>query len=188
MKTTSDIHTFNLTLSPSADQWTAIREQLTQQFGADANQFSSEYRAAERALYDAASTTVIVTGTEYDAQVVAEPIRMQFPDRHVNIYWTPAGTEYNNGIYHTTWNDQMKMFPEYAVYTHAGLLARYAALKAYHHYLTVELGNWSPAYTLDMFIADSSQFNPELIELHNGHPFTQSSAPLVPFTIPVIAA
>jgi hypothetical protein len=188
MKTTSDIHTFNLTLSPSADQWTAIREQLTQQFGADANQFSSEYRAAERALYDAASTTVIVTGTEYDAQVVAEPIRMQFPDRHVNIYWTPAGTEYNNGIYHTTWNDQMKMFPEYAVYTHAGLLARYDALKAYHHYLTVELGNWSPAYTLDQYITDSSQFNPELIELHNGHPFTASSAPLVPFTIPVIAA
>jgi hypothetical protein len=188
MKTTSDIHTFNLTLSPSADQWTAIREQLTQQFGADANVFSDEYRAAERALYDAASTTVIVTGTEYDAQVVAEPIRMQFPDRHVNIYWTPAGTEYNNYIGNTTWNDQMKMYPEYAVYTHAGLLARYAALKAYHYYLTVELGNWSPAYTLDMFIADSSQFNPELIELHNGHPFTQSSAPLVPFTIPVIAA
>jgi len=188
MKTTSDIHTFNLTLSPSADQWTAIREQLTQQFGADANQFSSEYRAAERALYNAASTTVIVTGTEYDAQVVAEPIRMQFPDRHVNIYWTPAGTEYNNAIYHTTWNDQMKMFPEYAVYTHAGLLARYDALKAYHHYLTVELGNWSPAYTLDMYIADSSSINTELLELHNGHPFTASSAPLVPFTIPVIAA
>jgi hypothetical protein len=188
MKTVNDTHTFRLTLSPSADQWTAIREQLTQQFGADANVFSGEYRAAERALYDAASTTVIITGTEHDAQVVAEPIRIQYPDRHVNIFWTPAGTEYNNAIYHTTWNDQMKMFPEYAVYTHAGLLARYAALKQYHHYMTEELGNWSTDYTLDQYITDSSQFNPELIELHNGHPFTASSAPLVPFTIPIIAA
>jgi hypothetical protein len=188
MKTTTDIHNFRISLSPSTDQLTAIREQLVEQFGTDVNQFSDEYSTAFDAAYRAACTDVLVRCTEHDAQVIAEPIRMQFPDRHVNLYWTPEGTEYNNYIGNTTWNDQMKMYPEYAVYTHAGLLARYAALKAYHHYLTVELGNWSPAYTLDMFIADSSQFNPELIELHNGHPFTASSAPLVPFTIPVIAA
>lgn len=57
---------------------------------------------------------VLENKTFTEAQAFAEPIRIANPDQCVSLY-----TE-NGFIGNTTWNDQIKMFWEYPVYTELG--------------------------------------------------------------------
>ncbi len=50
------------------------------------------------------------------AQKFAEPIRIAHPDQCVSLYNEEAGSFIGN----TSWNDQVKMFWEYPVYTLEG--------------------------------------------------------------------
>jgi hypothetical protein len=60
-------------------------------------------------------TEVVLRDTTWrEAQVFAEPIRIAHPDRNVTLY---GGGSF---IGNTTWNDQMKMFFGYEVYTPYG--------------------------------------------------------------------
>jgi len=165
MKTTNDTHTFTIALTPSAAQVTAIRQQLSQQFGEDVKFYDEPYSTAFDAAWLDACTKTVFTGTLDEAQTLAEPIRIANPERHVNINWTPEGTEFKNFIANTTWEDQMNYYPEYPVYTAAGVKAKYDALKVYHHKMTQVWKNWSSEYTFEMYIRECAECTPELVNL-----------------------
>ena len=61
------------------------------------------------------TTFRLETCSEKEAETWAEPIRIAFPDCHVNIEW--AGGSF---ICYTTWEDQMKEFIGYRVFTPMG--------------------------------------------------------------------
>ena len=160
---TNDIHTFTIALTPSADQCAAIRKQLFEQFGLDVNIFDNEYSTAYDAAWLDACTKTVFVGTLVEAETLAEPIRIANPERHVNINWTPEGTEFKNFIANTTWEDQMNYYPATPVYTEAGVKAKYDALKVYHHKMTQVWKNWSSEYTFEMYIRECAEHNPELL-------------------------
>jgi hypothetical protein len=99
-------------LSPSKEDYQKISAEFKAATGSD-NPYDNKdlhdeiYRKYMR-------KDVLNNCTLYDAQVYAEPIRIQHPDRNVSI---TANKAY---IGNTTWEDQMQMFFEYEVYTPEG--------------------------------------------------------------------
>lgn len=100
-----------IVLSPSEEALKTLREEYQKLVG-------EEYDAdLWRKMYAEASTvTVYKNITLNDAQKIAEPIRIQHPDQHVNI----IADEGRSWIGNVTWNDQMQMFFEYQTYTEEG--------------------------------------------------------------------
>lgn len=75
-----------------------------------------EYPEVWASLVESYNKTLIVENVSIrEAEAIAEPIRIMFPDQHVNIY----GND-NSFIGNVTWNDQLKMFWEYPTYTEIG--------------------------------------------------------------------
>jgi hypothetical protein len=67
-------------------------------------------------LIEARTATLVLENVSIEeAETIAEPIRIMFPDQHVNIY----GND-NSFIGNVTWNDQLKMFWGYPTYTEFG--------------------------------------------------------------------
>ena len=70
-------------------------------------------------LYNDGSETIFELFTTMKmAEAWAEPIRIAFPDAHINIVGSVG--ELPDFSMHTTWNDQMKEFPLNEVYTANG--------------------------------------------------------------------
>lgn len=102
-----------ISLTPSKDTMIHVRRDYQNITGTD-NTY--EFPDLWRDLYVIACSEHTYEGiTLEEAQALAEPIRIAQPDRHVNIYTTKG-----DFIGNTTWNDQMKMFWEYPVYTPEG--------------------------------------------------------------------
>lgn len=101
-------------LSPSKEQFAQIRAEYFAQTG------SSNYydnRELFDSMVEAARTTWELNDVTFkQAQVFAEPIRIAHPDQCVSLYNEEAGSFIGN----TSWNDQVKMFWEYPVYTLEG--------------------------------------------------------------------
>lgn len=101
-------------LSPSHLQYVQIRAKYFATTGSD-----SIYE--NRELWD---SLVKASQTEWEfnditftqAQSFAEPIRIAHPDQCVSLYNEDNGSFIGN----TSWNDQVKMFWEYPVYTEEG--------------------------------------------------------------------
>jgi hypothetical protein len=101
-----------IVLSPSTADYKLIRDnyELT---GTD-NTY--EYPEVWAALVESYTKTLIVENISIrEAEAIAEPIRIMFPDQHVNLY----GSD-NSFIGNVTWNDQLKMFWGYPTYTEIG--------------------------------------------------------------------
>lgn len=64
---------------------------------------------------DRTTTLVLENVSIEEAEVVAEPIRMMFPEQNVNII--SANGDFVGNV---TWNDQLKMFWGYPTYTEIG--------------------------------------------------------------------
>jgi len=70
-----------------------------------------------RKIEAAHRTEIVLRGmTWHEAQVFAEPIRIAHPDQNITLY----NPDYSSFIGNTTWNDQMKMFFGYPVFTPYG--------------------------------------------------------------------
>ncbi len=101
-------------LSPSDEVMKSIREQY--EFIAMTDDTYEDQDLWDK-LYKAGCTiTRHENITMNEIQMIAEPIRIDNPEQNVSI------TDHNgNYIGHTTWNDQIKYFFEYPVYTQRGL-------------------------------------------------------------------
>jgi hypothetical protein len=102
-----------IVLSPSTEDYKSIRFQYEQQTGT-----TNTYEKPD--LWDSliakfAKTLIVENISLTEAEAIAEPIRIMFPDQHVNLY----GSD-NSFIGNVTWNDQLKMFWGYPTYTEIG--------------------------------------------------------------------
>lgn len=110
---TSKVKHVKIVLSPSTEEYKSARFQYEQQTGTDNTYAKPDVWDSLIAKF--AKTLIVENISLTEAQTIAEPIRIMFPDQHVNIY----GDD-NSYIGNVTWNDQMKMFWEYPTYTDLG--------------------------------------------------------------------
>ena len=100
-------------LNPSMLTYAEIRREYLARTGTE-NTY--EHGDVWRELVKRRSVTLELEDVSFhEAQAFAEPLRIAHPDQHVNIY---DGKD--SFIGNTTWNDQMKMFWEYEVFTEYG--------------------------------------------------------------------
>jgi len=102
-----------VSLSPSPLTYAEIRrEYLTRTGTEDTYEFPEIWKE----LIKRRTVSLVLENVSFDeASAFAEPLRIAHPDQHVNNY-----DEVGSFIGNTTWNDQMKMFWEYEVYTEYG--------------------------------------------------------------------
>lgn len=101
-----------LTISADSLQQKAIYDEFQDRTGTD-----NPYDNIElyRELTTKHTTNIDLWGmTWQQAQAFAEPLRIAHPDQCISL------SSGNSFIGNTTWNDQMKMFWEYSVYTPYG--------------------------------------------------------------------
>jgi hypothetical protein len=157
---TQDTHTpaqqftFTIALSPERAQYDQIHAGLEAEFGADYNRYDEEPARRFEELYVQAQFKVQFHGTLKEAETWAEPLRRSHPDRNVNINWHPAGHDHGSFIGYTSWNDQMRMYPEYPVFTEPGHDDRVKALTRYHHKQTQVWSNWSADFPLESYLEE----------------------------------
>jgi hypothetical protein len=103
-----------VSITPSHSTYAEIRREYIARTGTD-NTY--EHEIVWKELVKRHTVILTLEDTNFhEAQVFAEPLRIKFPDQHVNIY----DEDYGNFIGNTTWNDQIKMFWEYPVFTEEG--------------------------------------------------------------------
>ena len=108
-------------LSPSKEQYVDIRAEYFSQTGSD-NYYDNPELFDEIAR-SRQKTYILHNVSLTAAQAYAEPIRIANPDQCVSLYVDANGSFIGN----TSWNDQVKMFWEYPVYSIEGaeiMLAR----------------------------------------------------------------
>ena len=108
-------------LSPSSEQYTQIRAEYFLQTGSD--NYYDNPNLFDEIIKTKQSIWILENVTFTQAQSFAEPIRIANPDQCVSLYNDERGSFIGN----TSWNDQIKMFWEYPVYTEIGaeiMLAR----------------------------------------------------------------
>jgi len=102
-----------IVLSPSRKEYEAARYRYSEITGTDD---TYENPNIWNSLVEDRTTTLVLENVSIEeAEVVAEPIRMMFPDQNVNII--SANGDFVGNV---TWNDQLKMFWEYPTYTEIG--------------------------------------------------------------------
>ena len=109
---TKKFKTATVIISPSNLEWKTIREEYENRTGSTNPYDFPEIHEEIRGKYRHEIILKNVSLTE--AQEFAEPIRIANPEQCVSI---SAEKSY---IGNTSWNDQMKMFWEYPVYTKIG--------------------------------------------------------------------
>jgi hypothetical protein len=103
-----------ISLSPSSEQYALIRAEYLKQTGSDNYYDNPDFFDGLVKMHMEEWTLENVTFTQ--AQAFAEPIRIANPDQCVSLYNEEKGSFIGN----TSWNDQIKMFWEYPVYTETG--------------------------------------------------------------------
>jgi len=106
-----------VSLTPSPLAYAEIRREYQVRTGTD-NTY--DHPEIWNELVKRRRVDLVLENVSFDeAQAFAEPIRIAHPDQNVNIYD-------GNGSFigNTSWNDQMKMFWEYPVYTEYGNFLR----------------------------------------------------------------
>lgn len=158
MKTNSIKPLIEVTLSPSFEDCQIVDKIFNEKYG-EVNYFDFRDEYAE--IYKQyLKKFEFINCTYFQAETFAEKLRIQYPDRHVNLYSDfDENKNPKSYIGNTTWNVQMKMFPEYPVYTPEGLKQKKEALLKYHAHL-VEIGNWSKDYKFESYLNEimSNQF------------------------------
>jgi len=102
-----------IVLSPSRKEYEAARYRYSEITGTDD---TYENPNIWNSLVEDRTTTLVLENVSIEeAEVVAEPIRMMFPDQNVNII--SANGDFVGNV---TWNDQLKMFWGYPTYTEIG--------------------------------------------------------------------
>ena len=109
---TKKFETVIVSVSPSNLEWKEIRKEYESRTGSTNPYDFPEIDEEIKGKYRHEITLKNVSLTE--AQEFAEPIRIANPDQGVSI------TADKSLIGNTTWNDQMKMFWEYPVFTKIG--------------------------------------------------------------------
>ena len=102
-----------IVLSPSPAQYQDARYRYSEITGTDD---TYENPNIWDSLIEARTATLVLENVSIkEAEAVAEPIRMMFPDQNVNII--SANGDFVGNV---TWNDQLKMFWGYPTYTEIG--------------------------------------------------------------------
>ena len=110
-----------IVLSPSHEQYTKIRAEYFEKTGSD--NYYDNRDLFDQMVKDVQTEWILENVTFGNAQCFAEPIRIAHPDQCVSLYNDGNGSFIGN----TSWNDQIKMFWEYPVYSIEGaeiMLAR----------------------------------------------------------------
>jgi hypothetical protein len=102
-----------IVLSPSSAQYQDARTRYSEI--TNVHEISENPNVWDSLIEARTATLVLENVSIREAEAIAEPIRIMFPDQHVNIY----GSD-NSGIGNVTWNDQLKMFWGYPTYTEIG--------------------------------------------------------------------
>ena len=133
-----------------------------QKFGSMLDRDYDQYRADYAEIYKKHVNIIEYTNfTMEKVQQLAEAMRIEQPDANINISWNHDGEYGPSFIANTSWNDQMKMYPGYEVYTKEGFIQKVEALKKYHKGL-VDLGNWSPEYQFSEYYNEVMENQPNL--------------------------
>lgn len=103
-----------ISLSPSQEQYVQIRAEYLKKTGSD--NYYDFPEIFDQMVKDVRQEWTLENVTFNQAQAFAEPIRITNPDQCVTLYNDKNGSFIGN----TTWNDQIKMFWEYPVYTEQG--------------------------------------------------------------------
>lgn len=103
-----------ISLSPSQEQYVQIRAEYLKKTGSD--NYYDFPDIFDQMVEDVRQEWTLENVTFNQAQAFAEPIRIANPDQCVSLYNDKTGSFIGN----TTWNDQIKMFWEYPVYTEQG--------------------------------------------------------------------
>jgi hypothetical protein len=103
-----------ISLSPSQEQYAQIRAEYLVKTGSD--NYYDFPDIFDQMVKDVRQEWTLENVTFTQAQAFAEPIRIANPDQCVTLYNDKNGSFIGN----TTWNDQIKMFWEYPVYTEQG--------------------------------------------------------------------
>jgi hypothetical protein len=103
-----------ISLSPSQEQYAQIRAEYLVKTGSD--NYYDFPDIFDQMVKDVRQEWTLENVTFNAAQAFAEPIRIANPDQCVTLYNDKTGSFIGN----TTWNDQIKMFWEYPVYTELG--------------------------------------------------------------------
>lgn len=106
-----------IVLSPSDADYRSARLQYEEITGTNNTYTHSDIW--ERIISQFRTTLIIQNSSLAEAEAVAEPIRIMFPQQHVNIYGSDGSF-----IGNVTWADQMEKFWEYPVYTPLGIKLR----------------------------------------------------------------
>ena len=110
---TKRVSEVKIVLSPSPAQYQDARTRYSEI--TNVHEISENPNIWDSLIEARTATLVLENISIREAEAVAEPIRIMFPDQHVNIY----GND-NSFIGNVTWNDQLKMFWEYPTYTEIG--------------------------------------------------------------------
>ena len=102
-----------IVLSPSSAQYQDARFRYSEITGT--NDTYENPNIWNSLVEDRTTTLVLENVSIEEAEVVAEPIRMMFPEQNVNII--SANGDFVGNV---TWNDQLKMFWGYPTYTEIG--------------------------------------------------------------------
>jgi len=109
----SKVSEVKIVLSPSPAQYQDARHRYSEITSTDD---TYENPNIWDSLIEVRTATLVLENISIrEAEVVAESIRIMFPDQHVNLY----GSD-NSFIGNVTWNDQLKMFWGYPTYTEIG--------------------------------------------------------------------
>jgi hypothetical protein len=110
---TKKVSEVKIVLSPSPAQYQDARYRYSEITGTD-NTYENP-NIWDSLLEARRSTLVLENVSMKEAEAVAEPIRIMFPDQCVTLYGSDSSF-----IGNVTWNDQLKMFWGYPTYTKAG--------------------------------------------------------------------
>jgi hypothetical protein len=103
-----------IVLSPNEAMMKEVRKQY--EFITMTDDIYEDRDLWDKLYLEACTVTRLENISLNEAEVIAEPIRIDNPDQNVSI--TDRAGNYHG---HTTWNDQMKMFFEYPTFTQRGL-------------------------------------------------------------------
>ena len=110
---TKKLSEVKIVLSPSPAQYQDARHRYSEITGTDD---TYENPNIWDGLIEARRSTLVLENVSMkEAEAVAEPIRIMFPDQCVTLYGSDSSF-----IGNVTWNDQLKMFWGYPTYTKAG--------------------------------------------------------------------
>ena len=99
-------------ISPSQTVCQAITAEMKRKFGED-----GYYDPMMKAIRGAGTSVTLKNTTMLEALKFAEGLRISHPHQNVNVSVDKEGGDF---ICHVTWNDQVRYYPEYDIYTKEG--------------------------------------------------------------------